>query len=136
MTGRCPRQPDFYARLVREYLQSHCAEDVTVHAVGRAFGLSESSLRRRLKQEAGLRFHAVLDQVRVEKLLTALSAEPDLKVEALAVGVGWRSRTTLYAAVRRVTGRHLDELRAYAATGAGSLQLAESGGNQRLFNDL
>ena len=115
MTETYSRRGAVYTSRVRDYLCAHCSEDVSADAVGRAFGLSESSLRRKLKQESGLRFQELRDQVRVERVQAVLSAEPDLKVEALTIAVGWRSRTTLYATVRRVTGLSLDELREHVA---------------------
>lgn len=97
--------------MLRDYLAAHALEPLTLRQVSRSLGMSESTVQRALRANIGVGFHATLACVRVELALSMLLEDPDVKIEALALAVGWRSKKSLYAAVRRVTGRSLQELR-------------------------
>jgi methylphosphotriester-DNA--protein-cysteine methyltransferase len=99
------------ANLLRDFIASHVSEIVTLQSVSRELGLSHSTIRRALRDAWGIRFHALVERSRVERVLSVLAEEPELKDSALANAAGWRSRTSLYAAVRRVTGSSLRDLR-------------------------
>lgn len=107
--SRCIRRQQMLA--VWSYLHSHASEALTIARASRELGMSQSTLRRVLSNESHVGFHVALEHVRVHHALLLLADEPDLKVEALALAVGWRSRANLYAAVRRVTKKPLATLR-------------------------
>lgn len=111
-TSRCR---DERALVVWDYVVANGREPLTLRHVGRVLGIGESTIQRALRVQWGLGFHAILDRARVICALVLLLEEPAFKTEALALAVGWRSRSNLYAAVRRVTGSSLNSLRSSVA---------------------
>lgn len=105
------------ARLVRDYLSAHACGQVTLQTASRELGMSQSTMRRVLRTNWNSGFHAEVERLRVERALAILNSEPDVKIDALALAVGWGSRANLYAAVRRVTGQSLAALRSLARAG-------------------
>ena len=57
-------------------------------------------------------------ELRLNRAQELLRQEPDIKIEVLSLCLGWKSRKSLYAAVRRVSGRTLTEWRAGVVDGA------------------
>jgi methylphosphotriester-DNA--protein-cysteine methyltransferase len=112
MLPRCRIHSDTRALLIMTFVSAHADKPITLRCVGRELGLGKSTIRRILKAERGQRFQALVDEARVKRVLDALALEPDLKCSALALAGGWSSRTSLYSAVKRVTGKSLQELRA------------------------
>lgn len=115
------------AVLVREYLAVHLTEPITLRETGRQLGLSESTIRRSLSATWAIGFHILLERLRVERALMLLAEDPESKIEAVALSIGWRSRSNLYASVRRVTGCSLGSLRAdFLELGAARQRLSVS----------
>ena len=100
---------------VLSYIAAHSHEHMTVGRAARDLGLSASSVRRIVKQMGVSGFHRVLEACRVFNALTMLDSDATLKTEALCRCVGWKSRRNLYAAVRRICGHHLRDMREDAA---------------------
>jgi methylphosphotriester-DNA--protein-cysteine methyltransferase len=85
--------------------------NTTIYAASRTLGLSDSAIRRALRTTWNVSFHDLVDQVRLDRLVAALECDPTVKVLTLTSIGGWRSRTSMYAAIRRVTGGGLQLLR-------------------------
>ncbi len=78
----------------------------SVRALGRSVGMSPATVQRALKS-VGVTFRDVVRIVRLAQAAELLRSEPAIKVEALSRSVGWRSRRSLYQAVRRSSGLSL-----------------------------
>ncbi len=111
---------------IMNFLAAHVSEQLTLQRVGRECGLSASTVQRLLQDKYGVGFRETLEQIRIAKLLSTLKTDEELKDEALLFATGWRSRTTLYAATRRVTGHSLRELRENPSAIDGALYDVES----------
>jgi methylphosphotriester-DNA--protein-cysteine methyltransferase len=113
------------ASLLSGFVSAHLCESLTLRRVGRALGLGDSTIRRALLACCGLRFHEFVDRVRVSHVAATLLSQPDIKDDALALAAGWRSRTSLHAAVRRVTGHSLRELRVAVISAGASADIPD-----------
>ena len=91
------------AHRARRYIDTHYASALTIGAVARAFGCHPKRLARDFRQEYGKSMPDYLAAVRVKHAVEAIRRS-DLKVEAIASMVGYRSKKNFYRAVRRVTG--------------------------------
>jgi AraC-like DNA-binding protein len=100
------------AVIIRRYIQLHYHERLTLCGLARDLKLSESTVRRSLRLTWNVTVHRLIDECRIGKVRGLLATEPDLKNDALASSVGWRSRTSLHEAIRRLTGQSLAALRA------------------------
>lgn len=89
---------------------------LTLGALAGGLGLSISTTQRVLRKEQ-LDFRTVVSMMRLVSAERLLRKEPTLKVEALGLLAGWRSRKSLYAAVKRVRGCSLAQWRARVLKG-------------------
>ena len=87
------------------------SEPLTLNAIAYALGMSPSTAQRTLKTQ-GIKFRHALVELRLDRAQELLRREPDIKAEVLSLSVGWKSRKSLYSAVRRLSGRRLAEWRA------------------------
>lgn len=71
---------------VREYLEQHFREHITVSQIARKFGVSESTLAHRYRREAGETLIDTLLRIRVEQSLPLLQNGVSLKRIAAEVG--------------------------------------------------
>lgn len=99
------------AEAVRQFVEATLPDRITIRRVARGVGLSESTIQRALRRARGPAFHELVDRCRFDRIQLALGSTPYIKDEALALEAGWRSRTSLYALVRRVSGRSLHSMR-------------------------
>jgi len=76
--------------------------DLTVEKVAKKMGMSERTLKRRLKN-VGQSYRHILDDVRRIKALQ-LAQNPTQNVTSIAYGVGFSNTTILARAFRRWTG--------------------------------
>jgi methylphosphotriester-DNA--protein-cysteine methyltransferase len=83
----------------------------TLATVANRLNMSRSSLRQHLRNE-GRGFREIRRLGRVLKALSELNSDPGIKVEALAMIAGFKTRKALYDAVSWATGRSLQEVRA------------------------
>ena len=91
---------DRVANVAREILAAGHRPDKTT--VARRIGMSERSLQRRLRDEQAT-FRVVCD-VAVRQVVEALLSNPRLKLEAVALSVGFADGAALAKAVRRWAG--------------------------------
>ena len=74
-------------------------ERLTLSVVAREIGMSTSTAQRALRSQ-GLDFRRAVALVRLEHAGYLLARDPGIKIEAVAREVGWKSRTSLYLAIR------------------------------------
>jgi transcriptional regulator GlxA family with amidase domain len=92
-------------------LNARLTEQVELRDLAKELGVSVSTAGRLLRVDRGVHFLEIRTAMRVEAAIALIREDPWMKVDAVAWSVGWRSRRTLYMAVKRVTGRHLAEFR-------------------------
>lgn len=109
-------EPDLVARLRAELRRLLPRGAADKEAVARALGMSSRTLARRL-QQAGTRYHAVLDDTR-RALALDLLADPTLAVYELAFLLGYSEPSTFHRAFRRWTGESPDAWRRARRTAA------------------
>lgn len=118
---------DYRTTVILDHMTARLAEPLSLHGVAHDLGMSASTAQRALRVQ-GVEFRFALAKIRVTCAEELLRRDPDLKVEALSLCVGWKSRKSLYDAVRRVTGRSLVEWRAGVR---GLVPVADSSGTER-----
>lgn len=91
------------ATRIRQYLDAHASERVTLEQVARAFGVSVRRVTRAFRNEYGIGVHAYLARRRLRDALGLLVAT-DLKVSAIATTVGFRDQTTMFRQFARTLG--------------------------------
>lgn len=96
---------------VREFIESHYAEHVTIAMLVKRFRRSKSQLCLVFRKSYGTTLHAYLTRVRIEKSLPALQLS-NAKIEAVALDAGYRSKKDFYHAVRVATGLTPSAIRA------------------------
>lgn len=100
------------------YLAQNIEQRLTLSRASRDLGMSASTIQRLLKARDGRSFIQSLSLLRLERIMQLLVLEPDLKAEALALLVGWRSRKSLYVSIYRLTGGSLAGIRRQARESA------------------
>ena len=115
MLERLPRA-DFTSRVLTLLGGEIALTDASVKYVARRFGVSVRNLSRRLADE-GTSYRAIIDRVRRQAALAALSRDRDT-IEAIADELGFASSQSFHRAFRRWTGttahvyrRHMREQR-------------------------
>lgn len=99
---RLPMASDF-AQIARRQIESQIQDgDVSAEAVASALGLSDRTLRRRLK-DCGVRYQELLDNVRCDLARQAL-ARPGTSVGEVAFSLGFSDTSAFHKAFRRWTG--------------------------------
>jgi AraC-like DNA-binding protein len=103
----CAHPPTTASRAAR-LIRIHYDEQWSVDRLARRLHLTPSHLRREFQRQFGMSVHQYRERVRVREAAMKIRNE---KVDAQALRVGYRSRTNLYAAFRRVTGLSLTAFR-------------------------
>jgi AraC-like DNA-binding protein len=96
---------------VLSYVSMRIGERLTLGTTARAVHMSASTVQRRIRRETGRGFRDSVNHLQVDLALAMFREDPEIKVEAVALSVGFASRKSLYSAVRRVTGRSLMDWR-------------------------
>ena len=99
-------------RLTRilDWIAANASNTVTLRDACVELGMSPSTAQRALRA-AGLDFRNAVSLSRLENAERLLRQEPTLKVEALSLSAGWRSRRSLYVNVQRTRGCSVAEWR-------------------------
>ena len=98
------------ARRIKDLIETHFAEHLTIPIVAERLGQPITEVVRAFEHAYGLSVHAYLTWVRVRRAMQLLLQSP-LKVEAVAFEVGWRSKKDLYRATRAFLGVTPDAVR-------------------------
>jgi AraC-like DNA-binding protein len=94
---------------VRQLLGSNPAKHWKIAEVGRAFGMSEATLRRRLQAD-GVSFREIITRVRMGRALTLLQAS-ELSITQISLEAGYDSLSQFTARFRRHFGQSPRRLR-------------------------
>lgn len=105
------RVDELLASRVVDHLRQHCADHLTLKSLSDALSISESTTKRVIRQTWHCSFQSLREYFRVARMLNYLIEFPESKTHTLAIEGGWRSRTTLNAAVMRVTQTRLCDVR-------------------------
>lgn len=111
MLARLGSQDD-RLKLILTVIAENADQSATIPlgSVARKLGMSVSTVQRALR--AGrLDFRNAVSLMRLVNAERLLLEEPTLKVEALSLLAGWRSRRSLYLAVQRIRGCSLAQWR-------------------------
>jgi AraC-like DNA-binding protein len=87
----------------QRYLEAHYQEHVTLAALSRALGYSREQLTREFRSVLGTSVHRYLTELRTRRAVQTLR-DSSLKVESVALMVGYKSKKDLYRSVRAMTG--------------------------------
>lgn len=93
---------DFVVRQVRDYLQAHYAEDVSLAELGALTSRSSFHLARAFSKVCGLPPHAYLESIRVERARNLLKS--GMSVVDAALSVGYSDQSHFTHRFRRHTG--------------------------------
>jgi AraC-like DNA-binding protein len=99
----------------RQAISDRLREHITVDLLAKQLGCHRRTLERAFRTVSGDSVHSTILRRRTQEAIRLLRCT-DLKVEAVAVEVGFRSRTSLRVAVRRATGQTPGQLRRSALT--------------------
>lgn len=88
---------------VKEYIEAHLAEDVSLHRLARVAGISASHLRVLFKEAVGTPMHAYVVQRRVERARSLLRSG-DLSAAQVAAEAGFAHQSHMARCMRRVLG--------------------------------
>ena len=99
---RSPRASGHAMRQVREYMEAHCVEPLTLAEVSRVAGLSCFYVVRQFRRTFGLPPHAYLGMLRLERARTLLREGMPIAQAAVAAGFSDQSHLTRF--FRRVFG--------------------------------
>src|SRR5262249_34422664 len=90
-------------RAVRQHLEDHLADPVSLAAMAELAQLSPYHFARAFKQSFGMPPHRYHMQLRIERA-KALLAKGHLSVAEIAVGVGFSETSAFSASFRKLTG--------------------------------
>lgn len=88
---------------VIEYIHSTFDRDITIGEISQKFHYSESYLNKLLKQNIGLNFTSLLQEVRIRTACAMLSY-PSNSINEIASRVGYKSKELFYLAFKNVKG--------------------------------
>jgi AraC-like DNA-binding protein len=91
------------ARQAADWIGTHLAAARNVTTIARELGARPAQLRRAVRREFGVSVRVYVERRRVEAALDLLGRTP-MKVEAVAREVGYRSKKSLYRAIRVARG--------------------------------
>lgn len=97
------RRPDSYSGRIRHHLM-HDAETLnkSLDSFAKDFGISASSLRRKLREE-GQNFHDLRESIRKQKSLYFLN-QTHKSIDAIATATGYSESSTFHRAFKKWTG--------------------------------
>lgn len=112
MVGPCTAHEDRLNLILAVIAQRAHQSNIsfTLPALARELGMSVSTAQRVLRT-GSLDFRNAVSLMRLMNAERLLRQEPTLKVEALSLLAGWRSRRSLYVAVQRIRGCGLAQWR-------------------------
>lgn len=94
----------------RRFVDAHHAEELSLSRVARAVNASATYFSKRFKETTGMTFIDYLGRVRVEKAKNLLR-NPNLRISAIALEVGFQSVSQFNRTFKKVTGRPPKQLR-------------------------
>ena len=94
----------------QRYLEAHYQEHVTLASLSHALGCSRDQLTREFRSALGTSVHGYLTELRTRHAVQVLR-DSTLKVESIALMVGYKSKKDLYRSVRAMTGATPKQLR-------------------------
>jgi len=125
--GSCASSSPGCAQSLHSYMVTHASLGLTLSTACKHCFVSEATARRALLRLYGKGFHTLLDEIRISLIMDLLDRDGSMKDDALTWAAGWKSRTSLYAAVRRVTGTSLHDLRIKVSSATPAPQIVNSG---------
>jgi AraC-like DNA-binding protein len=115
--GASPARDAELPAAVQRFLRERLDDRLTMSAISRHFGVSETRLRGLFADRTGMSVHQFLTQLRLRRAIELL-ATTDIKVEAIARLVGYRSKASLYRHLKESTNRLPRQIRSCDDRGA------------------
>jgi len=100
----------------KELIEAHFAEPLDVKRLARMMGCHPVRLRSTFKKELGMSMREYQTRLRIHHAAKLL-VESDLKIDAIMLTVGYRSRKNFYQAFRRLVRATPSALRRHRPTG-------------------
>ena len=104
-----PAEPPAMTK-ARQFIAAHHSEPLSLPQVARAVNMSATYFSKRFKEATGMTFIDYLGRVRIEKAKNLLQ-NPNLRVSAIALDVGFQSLSQFNRTFKKITGRSPKQLR-------------------------
>lgn len=95
---------------VVEYLHLYVNEDISINTVAEYFHYDPSYLNKMLKQQVGLNFENMLQEIRIRKACAYL-AFPMAEINQIASAVGFKSQESFFRAFKSIKGTSPEQYR-------------------------
>ncbi|MFW5836259.1 MAG: helix-turn-helix domain-containing protein, partial [bacterium] len=89
---------------LREYLETHFAEDLHLTGIAETFGVSERTLSSLVAENSMRSFPSLLNSIRCGAAKRLIAERPDVSLRVIAEQVGYRSERTFFRQFKAVTG--------------------------------
>lgn len=96
--------PEFFAS-IREYLEEHLAENLTLQDVCRRFGVSQTYLSKLFRKYVALSFNRYLTELRMDKAIDLLGDNQSFFIKDVAAMVGYPDQFYFSRIFRSYTGK-------------------------------
>ncbi len=96
---------------LREYLETHFADDLHLSGIADEFGVSERTLSALISENSGQSFPVLLNSIRCGAAKRLIVENPSASLRSIAERVGYRSERTFFRQFKLVTGLRPSEFR-------------------------
>lgn len=84
-----------------DYIEQNCSHKLTLQEVSSQLFISKSKLAQEFKQQLGLSFHRVVEDIRLQKAKNLLVSRPELEIAEVAFSCGYYDSSHLYKALKQ-----------------------------------
>ena len=76
---------------ILQYIQEHLEVDISMNDISQEFGISASTVTRRLKEKYNIGFKAYLNDCRIERAKQIMRENPEKMIKEIAALVGFNN---------------------------------------------
>ena len=103
-------EPNAYVKKVREYIDAHFQEDISLQDIAGAFGYSDVYFCKLFKQNFGMNFIGFLNEYRMNRAKELLK-DPLINIKDISAEAGYRDANYFTRVFKRMTGMTPSEYR-------------------------